>query len=163
VLHPAGLQAGLDSLWTPVAIPTWAGCHQDCNFCGQVCPTGAIQPLPIEEKRKTAMGLAVVDTTTCRPHAGIEDCRLCFDECEAAGYHAIEMRLIDLDVGDIPPGAMSPDDMEAAASIEAPFVKADACVSCGLCEYRCNAKWVLHRKVVDAPPIAVVAKHADRP
>ncbi|KKL96082.1 hypothetical protein LCGC14_1848000, partial [marine sediment metagenome] len=44
MLHPAGLADGVEALWTPVAVPIIAGCHQDCNFCTQVCPTGAITP-----------------------------------------------------------------------------------------------------------------------
>jgi ferredoxin len=163
VLHPAGLEAGINALWTPVAVPTWAGCHQECNFCGQVCPTGAIRPLDIAAKKRTSMGVAVIDTATCRPHAGEEDCTLCCDECTAAGYDAIEMREIELDVGDIPEGVMSAMDIEAASSIVAPFVDAERCVGCGLCEYRCNAYWVKHRREVDVPPIAVRAENTDRP
>jgi ferredoxin len=89
-----------ESLWTPVAHPEHAGCHQDCNFCTQVCPTGAIQPLDLIVKRETHMGLAVVNTQTCLPfrEEGREDCNLCYVECEQAGYHAIEMRPISLEV-----------------------------------------------------------------
>ena len=54
-----------------------------CNFCTQVCPTGAIQPLDPAVKKKTHMGLAVVNTETCLPFRedGREDCNLCFVEC----------------------------------------------------------------------------------
>ena len=41
------------------------------------------------EKRVARMGLASVETT-CLPLAGSEACQLCVDECNAAGYHAIE-------------------------------------------------------------------------
>jgi NAD-dependent dihydropyrimidine dehydrogenase PreA subunit len=88
------------------------------------------------------MGLAVVDTATCLPHRGERDCRLCFDECSAAGYHAIEMRPIPLATGPIPDGVFSPEEIEQMSQIRAPFVKADACVGCGLCEYRCHGVWV---------------------
>jgi ferredoxin len=57
VLHPSGLANGLSALWTPVVVPSIAGCHQDCNYCTQVCPTGAIDPLTIEEKRRFLMGI----------------------------------------------------------------------------------------------------------
>ena len=62
VLHPAGLESGWEALWTPVVVPSHAGCHQDCNFCTQVCPTHAIRPLSLQEKRKTSIGLAVINT-----------------------------------------------------------------------------------------------------
>ena len=68
----------------------WAGCEPSCNNCGQVCPTGAIRALPLAEKKAARMGLAVVNERTCLPHAGREACQLCVDECDAAGYHAIE-------------------------------------------------------------------------
>ncbi len=67
VLDVAGLEFGFASLWTPVAKLDHAGCHQDCNFCTLVCPTGAIQPLPIEVKRKVHMGLAQLDPQRCLP------------------------------------------------------------------------------------------------
>ena len=100
VLHPDGLEHGWESLWTPVARPEHAGCHQDCNFCTQVCPTGAIQPLDILVKRETHMGLAKVNTRTCLPFREDDraECNLCYLECEQAGYHAIEMRRIELPV-----------------------------------------------------------------
>lgn len=142
VLQAAGMEHGFEAMWTPVAIFPHAGCHQDCNFCTQVCPTGAIRPLTVAEKRRFRMGLAVVDAQACFPHRGELDCRLCFEECTAAGYRAIEMRPIRLATGPVPEGAFSPEQIEQMGQIQAPFVKADACVGCGLCEYRCQAVWV---------------------
>jgi ferredoxin len=156
VLQPAGLEAGLEALWTPKAVFSHAACHQDCNFCTQVCPTGAIVPLTIEQKRKTAMGLAIVDTAICLPHAGTRECRLCFDECEAAGYHAIQMRPVRLEIGDLPQGAFSADQIEEMSTILAPFVLADACTGCGLCEYRCHAALVKQQKLIPTTAIVVV-------
>ncbi len=145
VLHPAGLEHGLESLWTPVAVPSHAGCHQDCSFCTQVCPTGAIQPLEIEVKRKVHMGLAIMNTETCLPFddEGREDCDDCYQECVDAGYNAIEMRTLKFDLNPPPPaGVFSDEEIEQMSSIHAPFVNADACVGCGICEYRCHTKYV---------------------
>ncbi len=161
VLHPAGLEAGLEAIWTPVAVPVRAGCHQDCNFCTQVCPTGAIRPLSINEKRKTYMGLAVVNTVTCLPHSGERDCRICFEECRAAGYNAIKMQPIELDIGDIAPEGLSEMEFEwlktrlEMSRIEAPFIDRDACVGCGLCEYRCHAVYVKREKIFSKSAIVV--------
>lgn len=165
VLHPAGLEGGLDAIWTPKAIPVRSGCHQDCNFCTQVCPTGAIRPLSIDEKRKTHMGLATINTELCLPHTGERDCRLCFMECEAAGYNAIQMRQIELDVGDIPPGDMPGFGFDSVTAriemsrIEAPFIDPDACVGCGLCEYRCHKSYVKREKIFPRSAIAVVPEN----
>ena len=94
------------------------------------------------------MDLAIVDTKTCRPHRGERDCQLCFDECNAAGYRAIEMRPIQLVTGPVPAGAFSPKEIEQMGRILAPFVKADACVGCGICEYRCHSAWVNQQKLL---------------
>ena len=155
VLHSAGLQGGVESLWTPVAVPASAGCHQDCNFCTQVCPTGAIRPLALPEKRRTRMGLAAVNTVTCLAHAGERECRLCFEECRAAGYDAIEMREVRLELGDVPEGVFSEMELEAMGRIQAPFVVREACVGCGLCEYRCHAAYVKQEHVLDTAAVTV--------
>lgn len=162
VLQPAGWGAPWEALWTPVAVLTHAGCHQDCNFCTQVCPTGAIRPLSIEEKRKTSMGLAVIEQSTCLPHAGRQDCRLCVDECDAAGYRAIEMRRIRLPMENIPEGVFSDEELEQMGHIDAPFVNPEACVGCGLCEYRCRAALVKQEKLLDGSAVHVVANHIRR-
>lgn len=131
VLQPMGLGEGLDNLWTPRAVPSWSGCEPSCNNCGQVCPTGAIRALPMVEKRAARMGLAIVNLETCLPHAGKEACQLCVDECNAAGYHAIEFELVhgSFDAQGTP--------VEGTGFL-APVVKEDLCVGCGLCETRCG-------------------------
>lgn len=155
VLQAAGLKFGLEALWTPVAVFEHAGCHQECNFCTQVCPTGAIQSLDLVTKRRTRIGLAILDPNSCLPHRGERDCQLCFDECNAAGYRAIEMRTVKLPVGSIPEGTFSPDEIEAMSSIIVPVVKADACIGCGLCEYRCHSANVRQKKRLARSAIVV--------
>ncbi len=162
VLHPAGWGAPPEALWTPVAVPTHAGCHPDCNFCTQVCPTGAIRPLSVPQKRKTSMGLAVIDRQICLPHAGRQDCRLCVDECNAAGYRAIELRRIKLPLAEVPEGVFSEVELEQMGHIDAPFVDPEACVGCGLCEYRCHAALVKQEKLIDHSAVRMVAENADR-
>ncbi|MCX7045771.1 MAG: 4Fe-4S binding protein [Candidatus Sumerlaeota bacterium] len=155
VLYPAGFESGWDALWTPVPVFTRAGCHQDCNFCTHVCPTGAIRLLTLEQKRKARMGMAVIDRKICLPHCGESDCRLCFEECEAAGYHAIEMREIRLPLPVLPEGAHSDEEIEAMSRIQAPFVIPERCVGCGLCEYRCHTAYAKRRKILPRSAIAI--------
>jgi NAD-dependent dihydropyrimidine dehydrogenase PreA subunit len=165
VLHPAGVEHGWESLWTPVVRPDHAGCHQDCNFCTQVCPTGAIQPLDIAVKRKVHMGLARVDTNTCLPlrAANRRDCDLCYFECQRAGYHAIEMREIEIELDPPPPeGMFSELELHEMSRIRAPFVEADACVGCGICQYRCHMTHVVQQQELARSAIIVVAENEHR-
>jgi ferredoxin len=136
VLQAEGFQQGLEGLWAPLVEANWAGCESSCNACGQVCPTGAIRSLPIEEKKVARMGLAIVNDKTCLPLIGKEECDLCVQECDAAGYHAIEYMQVHTQVDDLG------QPVEGSGFL-APVVLADKCVGCGLCQTRCygiNAK-----------------------
>ncbi len=130
VLQPLGFQQGLEGMWTPQVVADWSGCEPSCNNCGQVCPTGAIRALSLEEKRHARMGLAVVDQRTCLPYAGREDCQLCVDECATAGYHAIEFMRIGTELDDL--GQPTED-----TGFLAPVVLPQRCVGCGICQTRC--------------------------
>jgi MauM/NapG family ferredoxin protein len=132
VLQPAMWNDGLVALWTPRVAADWSGCESSCNNCGHVCPTGAIRALPLDEKRVARMGLAVVNQQTCLPYAGRGECQLCVDECDLAGYHAIEFLRVgtELDASGQP---------IADSGFLAPVVLAESCVGCGLCQARCYA------------------------
>ncbi|HJN12288.1 MAG TPA: 4Fe-4S binding protein [Pirellulaceae bacterium] len=166
VLHPAGLEYGLEALWTPVATPEHAGCHQDCTFCTQVCPTGAIQPLDLLVKQRTHMGLAAVDTQTCLPfdHENREDCDLCYVECKQAGYHAIEMRPIELPVNrdELEAMGFSDSEIDEMSTILTPFVNADQCTGCGICTYRCHTRYVVQDDRLQQAAITITAENEHR-
>jgi ferredoxin len=150
VLQPLGFEQGLQGLWTPAVNADWAGCESSCNACGQVCPTGAILPLPLAEKKKVRMGLAIVNETTCLPFAGREACQLCVDECDAAGYHAIEFTRVgtEVDADGVP--------LEGTGYL-APVVLPDKCVGCGLCQTRCSGINADQKKLLAKSAIIVHA------
>ena len=165
VLHAAGLEYGWESLWTPVVRPDHAGCHQDCNFCTLVCPTGAIQPLDIAVKRRVHMGLARVDTETCLPFRSADrrECDVCYVECRQAGYDAIELREVEIKLDPPPPeGMFSELELREMTHIRAPFVNAAACVGCGICQYRCHTLYVVQQRILDRSAVRVVAQNDDR-
>jgi ferredoxin len=162
VLQAAGLEYGWESLWTPVVRPDHAGCHQDCNFCTLVCPTGAIQPLDIAVKRQVHMGLARVDTEACLPFRQTDrrECDVCCVECRQAGYDAIEMREIQIELNPPPPeGMFSELELLEMTRIRAPFVNAVACVGCGICQYRCHTLNVVQQRVLARSAIQVFAEN----
>lgn len=131
VLQPTGFEQGLSGLWTPRVNANWAGCEASCNNCGQVCPTGAIRALSMAEKRVARMGLARVESS-CLPLAGKEPCQLCFDECKAAGYDAIEFMRVHPELDE------SGQPLEGSG-YSAPVVLPEKCVGCGLCQTRCHS------------------------
>ena len=51
-------------------------CDYNCNKCSEVCPSGAIKKIPLEEKKKTRIGMAMI-TDRCKK------CGKCISECPA--------------------------------------------------------------------------------
>jgi len=150
VLQPIGFDHGFDGLWTPEVVADWAGCEPSCNNCGQVCPTGAIRAVVLEEKRAARIALAIVNERTCLPYAGREDCRMCVDECRAAGYNAIEFVRVggEFDTDGAP--------VEGSGYL-APVVLVDKCVGCGLCQMRCHSINVKNKKLLERTAIHIEA------
>jgi NAD-dependent dihydropyrimidine dehydrogenase PreA subunit len=104
----------------------------------------------MEEKRVARMGLAIVNQTTCLPLANREACQLCVDECDAAGYRAIEFVKVHTLVDE----AGNP--VETSGYL-APVVIAEKCVGCGLCQTRCYAINVKQRHVLRESAIVIEA------
>ena len=90
VLQPDWMESGLEGLWTPVMNYRIGYCEPDCTACGQVCPTGAIQRLSVDEKRgrgehaeagPVRLGSAHFDVGRCLPWAKNMPCLVCEENC----------------------------------------------------------------------------------
>lgn len=92
IIHPAGFEAGLEAVWTPILnyrVGT-SGCQLNCIACGHICPTAAIRPIPLDEKKGLGsfsrsgpirMGMAFVDRGRCLPWAMNRPCIVCQENC----------------------------------------------------------------------------------
>jgi len=132
VIQPAGLEAGLESLWTPKLVPRPGYCEYNCDVCGRVCPTGAIPRFTLEQKHATAMGLAFLDATRCIPWRGYQrrseedfvadryNCGVCEEVCPVPGK-AIHFRRVEV----------------GGQELRLPYVQEERCVGCGCCEAVC--------------------------
>jgi polyferredoxin/ferredoxin len=99
-LLPAVFEGGWDAMWTPIMDPFVGGyCDYDCNRCGQVCPSQAIPPLSLEEKKKAVIGTAKVNFETCvRCMDCLENCLYeCFREVEVEGIRGVFPEVIPED------------------------------------------------------------------
>ena len=150
VLQAEGFKQGWEGLWTPEVVADWAGCEPSCHSCGQVCPTGAIRALPLEEKRHARMGLAILNRETCLPIAGKEACQLCVDECVATGYDAIDFVRVHSRIGE------DGRPLEGSGFL-APQVNSDRCVGCGLCQTRCYSVNVKDKGLLASSAIVIEA------
>ena len=123
LLQPDLGATGIDGLFTPVLRLRSQDpdqeqfCFQDCVACTQVCPTGALHPLTVEEKHASPIGLAVVDKKTCVAWANGEYCVVCDEYCP---YKAVKL--------------------VQKGGVNCPEIDPDLCRGCGACESACPAE-----------------------
>ncbi|MBI4778632.1 4Fe-4S binding protein [Candidatus Desantisbacteria bacterium] len=111
-LVPDFFGSGLIGLGSPRLMPRIGACEDYCNLCGQVCPSGAIQKLGEDEKRKKKIGTAVIDTDRCLAYARNRKlCLICDEQCLN--------NAIDMD------------------EKKRPVVDKKKCIGCGVCENNC--------------------------
>jgi polyferredoxin len=124
-LQPTLFEAGLEGLWSPILIPRLGYCEYRCTLCGQVCPTGAIKRLSLEEKVKVKIGLAMLDKGRCLPWAHATPCIVCEEVCptpkKAIWFEEAKVR----------------DRNGKESIVKQPRVDLELCIGCGICETKC--------------------------
>lgn len=118
VLRPA---TGLTNFMQPTMEYDRGYCRIECNRCSEVCPTGAIQPIALEEKSSTQIGHAVWVEKNCLASAKGVTCGNCARHCPVG---AIQM---------VHPGG---DESKPAI----PAINEARCIGCGACENLCPAR-----------------------
>ena len=137
-LQPSFLQAGFEGFFTPILVPGIGACEEQCNLCGQICPTGAIRNLTLEEKQYAVIGNASIKRNLCIAWEQGKVCLICDEVCP---YDAVEFKLVVDEIG----------------AIKRPFVIEDKCIGCGQCEKGCP---VHGPKAIYVTPINEVRKNS---
>ena len=129
----------LDRLMQPEVSFERGYCRPECNRCSQVCPTGAIQPITIEQRTAIQVGHAVWNRETCVPVTDGRPCGLCARKCPAgaiqmvplqSGVHQDGWRWLDADGKEIPREKL----------LMIPVVNEEKCIGCGACENLCPSR-----------------------
>lgn len=115
-LLPCALEAGWDGIFTPRLVPSVGYCDEYCVACTLSCPTGALRPLTLAEKREERLGLARVDRERCMAWAEDKYCLVCQEYCP---YNAIDI-------------------LRNKNGIPCPVVNPARCRGCGQCEFQCK-------------------------
>jgi formate hydrogenlyase subunit 6/NADH:ubiquinone oxidoreductase subunit I len=124
-IQPVMFEAGLEGMWTPVLKQELAYCEYKCNMCTQVCPTGAIKKMPLEEKQKVKIGLAWVDKSRCLPYACSRLCQVCYEQCP------LPTKAIKLEDATVTTASGT------RVTVKQPHVNIDLCIGCGICQNKC--------------------------
>jgi len=124
-LQPTLLEAGLEGIWSPALVPRIGYCEYRCTLCGQVCPTGAIKKLPLREKVKVKIGLAMIEKGRCLPWAHATPCIMCEEVCPTP------KKAIWLEKAQVR------DRKGKVITLQQPRVDLELCIGCGICEAKC--------------------------
>ena len=65
VLQPSFLEYGFTGMMQPFMDYSVEYCNNECTKCGEVCPTGAILPLTVEDKKLEQIGQVVFIKEKC--------------------------------------------------------------------------------------------------
>ncbi len=115
VLQPAVGQYGLKGFMQPHMDYLSGYCNFDCKGCSQICPTGAILPITIEEKQLTQLGKALFVKENCVVYTDGTDCGACSEHCPTKAVNMVPYE----------------------GKLLIPEVNQDICIGCGACEHPC--------------------------
>ncbi|MGK9477660.1 4Fe-4S dicluster domain-containing protein [Melioribacter sp. OK-6-Me] len=118
VLQPSFLEYGLKGMLQPHLDNASGYCNFDCIICSEVCPTGAILPLAVEEKKLTQLGIAKFVEDNCVVKTQNTDCGACAEHCPTKAVHMIPYK----------------------NNLFIPEVREEYCIGCGACEHACPVK-----------------------
>lgn len=138
VLRPSITAHGLAGFLQPYQDFTVSFCSYNCSNCSQVCPTGAIEPITIEERRTVRTGIVRLFLDLCVVKTQGTSCGACNEHCPTQA-----VRMVPWQKG-----------------LTIPEIEPDLCVGCGGCEFICPVR-PQRAIVVDGLPVHDRAKQVE--
>ena len=114
VMVPSLFDYGVSGLFQPKLDYHVGSCNYDCTICSQVCPSGAILPIAVEEKKLVQMGKAKFVKEDCIVITKKTDCGACSEHCPTKAVKMVPYEKLML-----------------------PEVTEEICIGCGSCEHPC--------------------------
>ena len=118
VLQPSLFQYGFEGILQPHLDFHHSFCNYDCVICSQVCPSGAILPLSVDQKHRTQIGVVQLVLDNCVVVARHKDCGSCAEHCPTQAVHMVPWE----------------------KNLKIPALNWDICIGCGACEFACPTK-----------------------
>jgi len=121
IIRPDLGQAGVAGLLAPRIQYGIKYCVENCSACTQVCPSGALQKLDLERKRRFIIGEALVDGSLCLLALSRKDCDACERSCP---FDAVQIT------------------WDEERYVAYPMVSTAKCNGCGACEVACPVEGI---------------------
>lgn len=138
VLQPSFLEYGFTGILQPHLDFSVGFCEYECTKCGAVCPTGAILPLTLEDKKLTQMGKVNFIIKNCVVYTDETSCGSCAEHCPTQAVRMIPYK----------------------EGLTIPETHPGICIGCGACENVCPAK-PFKAIYVDGNPVHQVAREPE--
>ena len=97
-------------------------CRPECTRCSEVCPTGAIQTIRLEDKPFIHIGHAVWIEQNCIPVTNGDHCGACAKHCPEDAIQMVEHTTAE------------------GNHVLVPAIDKERCIGCGKCENLCPAR-----------------------
>ena len=124
VLRPSITRHGLAGFLQPYQDFDVSFCSYNCSNCSQICPTGAIRPITVEQRRLVRTGTAEFIADLCVVKTKGTSCGACNEHCPTQAVHMVPWE----------------------KGLTIPEVDPDLCIGCGGCEFICPVR--PHRAIV---------------
>ena len=118
VLRPSITQHGLSGFLQPYQDFETSFCSYNCSDCSQICPTGAISPISVEERKTVRTGKAKFFRGRCVVFTNGTSCGACNEHCPTQAVHMVPWK----------------------NGLTIPKVDPDLCIGCGGCEFICPVR-----------------------
>jgi len=118
VLKPSITEYGILGFMQPHMDYHASYCNYECTVCTEVCPTKAIQPLTVEQKKVTQIGRVHFIRENCIVYTDNTACAACNEHCPTQAVKMVPYK------GDL----------------NIPQVDTSICIGCGACEHACPAR-----------------------
>ncbi len=118
VLQPSYLEYGILGILQPYMDYKTSFCNFECTVCGDVCPSDAIRPLTVEQKKITQVGKTTFVKENCIVETEGTACGACSEHCPTKAVHMVPYKNY----------------------LKIPEVRNQYCVGCGACEFACPTK-----------------------
>jgi len=117
VLQPGLLDFGLAGIFQPRMDYADAYCLYECITCTAACPSGAIMPISLEQKKRLQLGRVRFLKDECIVITKKTDCGACAEHCPTKAVRMVPYE-----------------------SLRLPETNDEICVGCGACEKACPTK-----------------------